>query len=586
MPSGYMGRMLFVNLSTGELKVEVPDERLLKDYIGGYGIGVRLLYSMMKPGIDPLGPENILGFAAGPLTGTPAPHGSRYTVFAKSPLTGGWGDANSGGEFGPGMKFAGFDAVFFSGLSPKPVYLLLESGKASLRDASHLWGRDTNETEDILREELGEKVQVACIGPSGEKLSLISSVVNNKGRAAGRSGLGAVMGSKKLKAVVAKGSMAVPVSDSAGLAQLRREALKCMNAPAGQNFQKYGTAAIVASSTRSGDAPIKNWDGVGIVDFPNSAAISDESVIAYQAKKYGCYRCPTPCGGIMKAVSGNYELEAGSHKPEYETLSAFGTLCLNDNLESIIVANDICNRYGLDTISTGATIGFAIECYENGLIDKRDTGGLELTWGNHRAIVAMTEKLAKREGFGDVLADGAMRAAEKIGKNAADYAIQVGGQEVPMHDPRLASHYFATYKFDATPGRHTQGRVGMHVMNAAGFCLIGSIMSTQPFLTRYLASVTGWDQTDADLNLINERILNLRHAFNLREGINPADRNMPGRIVGQPPQTQGPLAGKSIDMEAKTAAFLAERDWDPVTFKPSREKLEQLGLDDVAEDLL
>ncbi|MDO8673238.1 MAG: aldehyde ferredoxin oxidoreductase family protein [Dehalococcoidia bacterium] len=587
MHGGYMGRFLFVNLTTGELKIEEPDEKLLKDYIGGYGIGVRLLYSMMKPGVDPLGPDNILGFAAGPLSGTRAPHGSRYTVFAKSPLTGGWGDANSGGDFGPGMKFAGFDAVFFSGISSKPVYLLLDSGKASLKDAGHLWGKDSNETEDILQKELGAKVQVSCIGPSGEKLSLISCVMNNKGRAAGRSGLGAVMGSKRLKAVVAKGGLTVPVSDNAGLIKFRREAIKNMTTPAGQLFQKYGTAAIVAASSRSGDAPIKNWGGVGVVDFPNGAAISDEAVIAYQSKKYGCYLCPTPCGGIMKAVSKDYELEAGSHKPEYETLAAFGTVCLNDNLESIIVANDICNRYGLDTISAGAVLGFALECYDNGLIDKGDTGGIELTWGNHKTIIEMLEKLAKREGFGDILADGVKKAAEKIGKNAADYAIHVGGQEVAMHDSRLAEHYYATYKFDATPGRHTQARPGSHVLNSSGACLIGNIlMSKENYLNKSLALVTGWERTDDELKVIDERILNLRHAFNLREGINPNDRKLPGRLVGQPPQTEGPLAGKSIDTAAKTAAFLALRGWDPITFKPTKEKLLDLGLDDVAEDIL
>ncbi|MDO8672732.1 MAG: aldehyde ferredoxin oxidoreductase C-terminal domain-containing protein, partial [Dehalococcoidia bacterium] len=454
-----------------------------------------------------------------------------------------------------------------------------DAGKPSLKDASHLWGKDSNDTEDLLREENGKKVQVACIGPSGEKLSYISCVMNNKGRAAGRSGLGAVMGSKRLKAVVAKGGLTVPVSDSAGLTQLRREALKSMTTPGGQLFQKYGTAAIVASSARSGDAPIKNWGGVGVVEFPNGAAISDEAVIAHQAKKYGCYRCPTPCGGIMKAVSKDYVLEAGAHKPEYETLAAFGTVCLNDNLESIIVANDICNRYGLDTISAGATIGFAMECYDKGLITRQDTGGIELTWGNHRAMIEMLEKLAKREGFGDVLADGVKRAAEKIGKNAADYAIHVGGQEVAMHDSRLAEHYFATYKFDATPGRHTQARPGSHVMNSTGLCLIGVIlMSKESYLTRYLALVTGWDRSDDDLKIIDERILNLRHAFNLREGINPNDRNMPDRLVGQPPQTEGPLAGKSIDTAAKTAAFLALRGWDPITFKPTKEKLLDLGL--------
>ena len=327
MPNGYMGKILRANLSTGELRTEEPDERLYRDYIGGYGIGARLLYSEMSPGADPLGPANILGFATGPLTGTAALFGNRYTVFAKSPLTGGWGDANSGGDFGPALKFAGFDAVLISGVSSKPVYLLLDSGKAQLKDASHLWGRGSDETEDILREEAGKKAQVACIGPAGEKLSLIACVMNNKGRAAARSGLGAVMGSKKLKAVVAKGNLAVPLADGTGLNQARLQAQKALGGPYLDLFRNYGTCGGTAQSALSGDSPVRNWGGVGVVDFPTAENLSGDRVIGYEAKKYGCWRCPVACGGLMKAVEKDYQLETGCHKPEYETLAAFGSNC-------------------------------------------------------------------------------------------------------------------------------------------------------------------------------------------------------------------------------------------------------------------
>ena len=308
-------------------------------------------------------------------------------------------------------------------------------------------------------------------------------------------------------------------------------------------------------------------------------------MIGKRAKKYGCWKCPVACGGIMKAMKGDYELAEGSHQPEYETIAAFGSNCLNDNIDAIVFANDICNRYGLDTISAGATIAFAIECYEHGLITKRDTDNIELTWGNHRAMIAMLEKMAKREGFGDVLADGVKVAAQKIGKNASDFAMHVDGQELPMHNPRSNKATFPVYQVDATPGRHTQGDDTRVVLNAAGLCHFGAYVGNGPFMARYLSLVTGWDRSDAELQKIGQRIHTLRHAFNLREGINPKDRVVPGRVMGNPPSTVGPLAGMTIDAEGVLAAYVTQRGWDPDTFKPTTEKLRELGLDDVAEDL-
>ena len=396
MAGGYMGKMLWVDLSQGKLQEEEIDEKLCRKFLGGYGLGARILFSRMKMGANPLGPDNILGIITGPLTGTPAIGGSRYTVVGKSPLTGGWGDANSGGFFGPKLKFAGYDAVFFIGISPKPVYLVIDNGKAHLKDADHLWGKDTYETEDLLKDELGKDVEALCIGPSGEKVSLIASVMNNKGRAAARSGLGAVMGSKKLKALAVKGNMKVPLADEQKIKELRKKHLGELSGHVTM-LKQYGTPAIMVRLAKAGDSPIKNWAGVTAVDFPNVEAIGGDEVIKRQEKRYACYRCPIGCGGHMQEGTGEYKYEAGAHKPEYETLAMFGSNCLNDNLESIIKVNDICNRYGLDTISAGASIAMAIECYENGIITKEDTEGLELTWGNHRAIVEMTEKLARRK---------------------------------------------------------------------------------------------------------------------------------------------------------------------------------------------
>jgi len=608
-----MGKILFVDLSKGELKDEALDEKLCRDFIGGYGIGARIIYSRQKAGVDPLGPDNILGFMTGPLTGSPALSGTRYTVVGKSPLTGTWGDANSGGYFGPHLKFAGYDGIFFTGISAKPVYLFIKDGQAELRDATHLWGKDSFETEDIIRAELGKKVEVVCIGQSGENLSLIAAVMNNKGRAAGRSGIGAIMGSKKLKAIAVTGNIKIPLADEKRAKEIRGECLGKLQQPLAVIFRNFGTPAFTAQFAHNGDSPVKNWGGVGIVDFPHAELIDLIPVMEHQSKKFACYRCLFGCGGLMKAGE-EYSYAEGAHKPEYETLCMFGTNCLNTNLESIIKANDICNRYGLDTISAGATIAFAIECYENGIITKADTDGIEMTWGNHKSIVAMTEKLAKREGFGAVLADGVKVAAEKIGKGSEKYAIHIHGQELPAHDPKLGYFYQTTYRLDATPARHTQGSEGgappgllpdfdkesfsgrgeahkigsnfNHIVNSAGMCMFMAMtLPAADVVTEFMSAVTGWDMTMGELLKTGERISNLRQAFNIREGLNPLQFKVPDRVLGRPPQKEGPVAGVTVDEDTMVKEYLAVMDWDAKTAKPSKKKLQELGLEDVVKDL-
>ncbi len=612
MAGAYMGKILFVDLSKGELKDETPGERIYRDFIGGYGIGARVIFDQQRPKIDPLGPEAHLGFVAGLLTGTPALFGCRYTVVGKSPLTATWGDANCGGDFGPYLKFSGYDAVFLSGVSPEPVYLFINDGTAELRKGDRLWGKDTNETEALLQDELGPDARIACIGPSAERLCLISCIVSNRGRAAGRSGLGAVMGAKRLKAVVVKGSQQVPLADKVKLEEARRRHQRQLGGPV-QVFRQYGTCGGTAQLTQIGDTPVKNWAGC-VEDFPNVAAISDENVISQQRRKYTCWRCPIACGGVMKAGTGKYKYPAGAYKPEYETLAAFGTMCLNDNLESIVKINDICNRYGVDTISAGCAIAFAIECYENGLITSKDTEGIELRWGNHEAIVDMTQRLVRREGFGDILADGVKVAAGKIGKGAEEFAIHIHGQEVPMHDPKRFMHYAATY-LDTTPARHMQGsyrlrpasglefpaydrkssagrgeahRMGsdlVHVVNCAGICLFGYQCMDLGAVTESLSLATGWDYDLEDVLKAGERIANMRQAFNVREGLRSGDFKMPNRVLGRPPPEAGPTAGRSVDIETLGRDYLVARDWDPDSGKPSRSKLQELGLEDVAEVL-
>jgi len=611
-----MGKILFVDLSRNKLRDEALDEKLCRQFIGGYGVGARIIFSRQKAGVDPLGPDNALGILTGPFTGTPALSGTKHTVVGKSPLTGGWGDANSGGYFGAFLKFAGYDGVFFTGISAKPVYLFIDNGKAELRDAAHLWGKDTRQTEEILKSELGKNVEIACIGPSGEKLSLISAVIS-RGRAAARSGLGAVMGSKKLKAVAVRGNMNVPIADEKRTKELRK---KCTAELGGHIvwLKPFGTPFLVDIGVQTGDSPVKNWSGVGVIDFPGFQAIAKENVTARIAKKFACYQCPIACGGVMKAGTGEYKYAAGCRRPEYETIAMFGTNCLNNNLESVIKANDICDRYGIDTISAGAAIALAIECYERGLITRKDTDGIDMTWGNHKAIVAMTEKIAKREGFGAVLADGVKRAAEKVGKGAEKYAIHIGGQELPAHDPKHSFHYFTSYKMDPTPGRHFVGselsdapghpagllprfdlksfsgrgearRIGSsfhQVVVCSGMCLFvyWAFPNVDPVVD-FMRAVTGWDVTNEELLKTGERIANLRQAFNIREGLNPLKWKAPDRVVGKPPLKEGPLAGVTIDEDTMINEYLTAMDWDLQTAKPSKKKLLELGLTDVAQEL-
>lgn len=614
MAGGYVGRFLFVDLTRGELNWEKQEEGIYRNFLGGYGIGARVIYSHQAKCVDPLSSENYLGFVTGLLTGLPGLISPRYTIVGKSPLTGTWGDANSGGFFGPRLKFAGTDAIFFRGRASAPVYLVIENGKGQLVSASGLWGKDIVETEEALRERWGKQAEVASIGPAGEKQSLIANIIHRM-RAAGRSGLGALMGSKNLKAVVALGDQKIPVHDEVKVNELSKKYIGMYGGPIVQTFKTFGTCGMTAIWTKAGETPVKNWGGT-YLDFQGVEKISDANVTKYQKSRDACYRCPIGCGGVVQIEEGPYALEA--KKPEYETLAAFGTMCLNDNLASIIKANDICNRYGMDTMSAGCTIAFAIECYENGLISKEDTEGVELRWGAHEAIVAMTEKMAKREGFGEVLADGVKVAAQKIGKGAEKFAIHVGGQEIGLHDPKNTPGYATAYVIDATPGRHTQGgsksaeglpppglrfephnkyvydgkgenhrRLSsmMHSVNSLGLCYFGFLSIDVNTIPEIIQAVTGWDITYEDLITIGERIANLRHAFNLREGMNPLQLRMPERVVGNPPHQVGPVKGVKVDLESQVRDYLIAADWDPVTAKPSRKKLLELGLGDVAQDL-
>jgi aldehyde:ferredoxin oxidoreductase len=625
MVGGYAGRIGFVDLSTGEMKEEAFDEKVARQYVGGYGLGVRLLFERQKPGIDPLGPGNILGFTTGPLTGTHTPAGGRYTAVFKSPLTGGWGDSNSGGHFGNELKAAGWDAVFFTGISPSPVYLLISNKGLELKDASHLWGKDTSETEEILREELGlQKLRVACIGPASEKLSLISGIVTDKGRIAARAGGGAVMGSKRLKAVAVHGETRVAVADAEKLNQLRKDFIKELQELRGfpKILMDHGTCGTTGLLVESGGAPIQNWLGAGLQAFPTAEKITDTDdwVIRYQQKRYRCANCPIACGGILNVSTGPYPV-GETHKPEYETMAAFGPLCMNDDLFSIFKMNDMCNRSGLDTISAGSVLAFAMECFEKGIINRTDTDGIELTWGNPKAMIAMLEKIIYRQGLGDVLADGVKLAADRIGKGAEAYAIHIGGQEPGMHNALFLPSRGTGFVCDPTPGRHTaapmaridagpaviapypelqyknferyqyrgKGQASADVScywqvgACAGVCLFPVMFFGNFPLIDFINAVTGWEMTVREALQTGARIQSLRQEFNKREGIELSSRKLHPRMAGIPPMTDGPLKGITIDMDTLSSEYYSAMGWNPENGFPSEETLNKLGIQELVE---
>jgi aldehyde:ferredoxin oxidoreductase len=612
MKGGYAGKLLFVDLTTEVIREELLSDEMARNFIGGYGIGARVLYNMMKPGADPLGPDNVLGIVTGPVTGTEGYFSGRHTVVCKSPVSGTWNDASSGGFFGPELKRAGYDGVFVSGAADKPVYIWIKDGKVELRDASTLWGLDAKETQTALEAATGEpELRAAVIGPSGEKLSLLSCVMNDGHRAAGRGGPGAVMGAKKLKAIAVRGTDKIKAADPARVKKLDatiREGMK--TAPFAASFREGGTGAGTAVSALSGDSPVKNWGGVGIVELSPEAAekVSSAATAKYRTKRYACARCPLGCGAEYEVDDGPWPV-GETERPEYETASAFGSLLLNTDAEAIIKCNEICNRYGLDTISAGATIAWAIECYENGVLTRDETDGLELTWGNAAAIVAATQALADSTGFGAVLALGSQGAADKLGKGH-EYLQTVRGIELPMHDPRFLPGLARTYQYDPTPARHVKGGFGFSQMgmgpekyqtegsgpgdvqqtaftemvNCAGFCLFIVWAGGAEQVFPMVEAVTGFDTQT--VNAAAVRILTMRHVFNLREGLRPADFQMPPRSVGKPPQEIGPNAGGTVDNEALGDNFFAALGWDRATGKPSRQALEQLGgMDDVIRDL-
>ncbi|MEE9366513.1 MAG: aldehyde ferredoxin oxidoreductase family protein [Dehalococcoidales bacterium] len=612
---GYTGKILRVNLSDNSTAVETPDAQLLRKYLGGASLGTYFLWKEMKPGADALGPDNKLIFAVGPLTAIPLSGSGRNCVVAKSPLTGGIAKSEVGEFWGAEMKRAGYDAIIVEGKAEKPVYLWVNDGEVSIRDAGHLWGKNTKETQQMIRAELGDdKIRVALIGPAGENLVRYACIMNGLFDAAGRGGTGAVMGSKNLKAIAVRGHQSPTMVSSRPIPELRKWLKE--NWESLRNFWEYGTGIGMDGFEAVGNLPVRNFrDGL----FPAVKDIDANAVMnRFGIKMDACFACTVRCKKVVR-VKKPYVVDPAYGGPEYETLASIGSNCGIDNLEAIAKGSELCNAYSLDTISTGEVIAFAMECFENGLLSTADTGGIELRFGSTEAMLKLIEMIARREGIGDMLAEGVARAAQRIGKGADAYAIHTKGLEAGMHEPRVklglglgfmvnphgADHCCNLHDTMYTNAADWRGKEMAHLGMPGPFpaddigprkvalfrfvqsklIVFDSLVVCQflPYsyeqINGLLSAVTGWDTSVNELMRIAERTLTMARLFNLREGLTAADDKLPQRFFQ--PKTDGVLADKALDPEKIELArryYYTLMGWDEETGVPRPEKVEELEI--------
>ncbi len=613
---GYNGKILRVNLTDGTVKTESIDEAFCRKYTGGAGFVSYFLLKEVEPGVDPLGPDNRLVFATGPLTGIPLPGSGRHCVGAKSSLTGGIAKSEVGEFWGAELKSAGFDAVIIHGKSPKPVYVWINDGKAQIKNATHLWGQFTKETEAAIQSDLNEKrARIAMIGPGGENLVKFSCLMHGPKDAAGRGGLGAIMGSKNLKAVAVRGTKSPAMARPENVKQLRQWMLDNMDKVS--RFHDFGTGANMDWFERQGNLPTRNFrDGAfPEVDKLSAQTIKDTISIGME----GCYACPVRCKKVVE-LKDPYVVDPAYGGPEYETLGALGSNCGIDDLNAVSRASALCNAYAIDTISTGGTIAFAMECYENGLISKDDTDGIELTFGNTEAMLQLVEKIGRREGIGDLLAEGSARAAEKIGKGAEAFSIQVKNLELPMHEPRLNKALALGFMVNPHGADHCSNMIDIAFndqsdnptvtvpdavplgLSSAPFDDIGpkkiallkvvqlkKIIFDSLALCQFLpysyeqtadvtAAVTGWNTSVMEQLRAAERMLTMARMFNVRQGLTDEDDKLPSRFFS--PTKAGALSSTSLDPEQLDKAkqyYYTIMGWDSKGV-PTPEKLEELGI--------
>lgn len=608
MASGYMGKILKVDLNTGSIISYQPEESEYETFIGGSGLGARIVSNETGPQTDPLGPENVLVFMTGPLTGTRVPGSGRHSVCAKSPLSGIWGESSCGGSWGARLKQTGYDGIIIKGRASKPVYLLLTEDERKILDATHLWGKGNFETQEILEQRHGREMRASSIGFAGENRVRFAGVFSDgkHARTAGRCGLGAVMGSKNLKAIVCVGGRKVTVHDEQKVIELNKEHIPEM-VESGKFSSDFGTSGGLTNIEDRGDLPIRNWyDG----SWKKGAEELDGTTLAkkFLVRRYACNACPIGCGRVVKIDEGPYALtETGG--PEYETLGMLGSLCLIDDLKLICIANQLCNDYGIDTISTGAVIAFAMEAYEKGLLSE---SGVDLSWGSRDGLLKTIELIARREGIGDLLADGVRVAAKKIGGIAEEFAIHTKGLEFPAHDPRAFNSIAVGYATSNRGACHLQALshpydfawklpdYGYHEcgdrFEVAGkgkkvallqnlMAMMDSIIMCKFMLdshirftdiSNWVNAVTGWNMDAEQFMTIGERLYNLKRLYNVKHGVSRKDDTLPSRIL-----THYRKPGGAADNLPPLGKMLSEyydfRGWDEMGI-PTRETLSRLGL--------
>ncbi len=602
MWKGYTGKVLEVDLSSGAIKRIDLDRDTAEKYIGGKGFGIRTLYHRLPAGCDPLAADNILVFATGPLTGSAAPASGRLELCTKSPATGFWLDSNAGGSLGPELKYAGYDALTVSGASEKPVLLLIEDETVSLVPAEDYWGLDTLATHKKIKETYSSEHRVACIGPAGELLSPLANV-QTEYRSFGRGGAGAVMGSKKLKAVVVHGTGGVKTADSKEFSRMVRESTnELANAPdTGAAKPEFGTNVILSLMDHTGIHPTMNFHRSTLDEKP----IDEHDVRKFYTRNRACFSCTIRCSKIARVEEGPFK-GSFTEGPEYETVWSFGAQCGNTDVASIIEAEHLCDAYGMDGISVGNTVGFLMDCFDRGLITTDDTGGLELNWGNSEAIVAAVRLIGRREGPGEAWSMGVKHLEETI-PGARGLGAQVKGLELPAYDPRASKGMALAYATSDRGGCHLRSwpiadeimnmanPLGLHtiefkpevvknqqdlfcLVNSSGLCLFAAFTLSLEQIAPLFASLTGIESFAEAENLLlaGERINNLVRLFNIREGLTAADDNLPERFSSEP-LPDGPCRGATVDVSQMLQTYYKLRGWTS-DGKPTREQLEKLDL--------
>jgi len=629
MAKGYMEKILRVDLSKNEVREEPFPEDWKKKYLGSSGVGARIIYDEVPPDVDAFDPRNVVTLFVGPYSASPAPMSGRYGMATKSPLTGGWGEASCSGFWAVDFKHAGYDGIVITGKADKPVYLWIEDGKVELLPAGELWGKTTIETEEALTAKHGEKARVLSIGPAGEKLVRYACVISDEGRAAGRSGIGAVLGSKNFKAIVVRGTGKTPIADPERFDALRKEITSTISKSIGAATMGQGTACSVAAGESGGDFPVKNWR---LANFTEGAQRLDSAgdYTKILVKKWPCSRCPMGCGRWVKIdreIAGVKPFTG--HGPEYESLAVFGGALMIDDIEVVAAAHHLCNLYGVDVISAGTMTAFAFEAFEKGIITEDDVG-FKLEWGDGEAAVKLARMIAERKGLGELLGEGPIKAAQKLGKGAEEFAMHAKGQPIPGHDPRTYAVVAAEYAISNRGACHLQGftetwqsveslyieALGLdpetskffgitfgpkHDTAGKGAALAKCMAASNTIdalavckffflglgsgneVAELTSAIMGEELTRDDFLEIGERLVSLKRAYNIRCGFTPKDDTLPARLL-----TPAPDAGEkhvAPDMQAIIKDFYQAMDWDLKTGKPSKERLIQLGLEDVAKDL-